>query len=150
MLFKPLLEPFELFASEKSALIAQCKIMNLGAKTKNWPNSRIFDKLRMLFSRFTDQYRLFCYTNITIWMLSINWERTVFAKWDKLWYFKQFIAQVDLIKNDLIINMIFPNQLKKIICLPKTNSKNGCPFNKLIILLTIEIQLYFFYKFDFF
>ena len=114
MMFRPLLEPFELFASEKSALMAQCKILNLGAKTKNLPNSRIFDKLRMLFSRFTDLYRLFYYTNIIVWMLSINWEKTVFAKFDKLGYFTQFIAQVDLIKKWFCKNKIFlqPTQKK--------------------------------------
>ena len=34
MSFRPSLGPFELFASENSALIARCKILNPGAKTK--------------------------------------------------------------------------------------------------------------------
>ena len=44
------------FVSENSALLAQCKILNLDAKKKNWMNSCIFNKLGMHFSRSTELY----------------------------------------------------------------------------------------------
>ena len=99
----------------------------------------------MLFSRFTDLYRLFYYTIIIgkqMYRCFRSTEKGLFLKNSTNCDILRNLFQ----KNDLIKIMILPQPTQKEVYLcyyAKINSKNACPFIKLITFLTVETNYVF-------